>query len=89
MLCHGVTIALVPWLLDSSKALYSRQSRPLPGSDRRGEPRRPVIRAALPPAAPTVRKSSLSAHEHSSESQVDRAARLAREASKHVTSGKK
>ncbi|MCC6375970.1 MAG: APC family permease [Microbacteriaceae bacterium] len=38
MLCHGVTIALVPWLLDSSKYLYARPSRPLPGQSRRGEP---------------------------------------------------
>ncbi len=45
MLVHGVTIALVPWLLDSSKKLYRRPSRPLPGADRRGEPRRPAYRA--------------------------------------------
>ncbi len=50
-LCHGVTIALVPWLLDSSKALYGRPHRPLPGQDRRGEPRRPIMRTPLPPAA--------------------------------------
>jgi amino acid transporter len=56
MLCHGVTIALVPWLLDSSKALYGRPYRPLPGQDRRGEPRRPVMRKALPPAAPVTKR---------------------------------
>lgn len=50
-LVHGVTIALVPWLLDSSKKLYGQKQRPLPGADRRGEPARPVMRAPLPPAA--------------------------------------
>lgn len=37
MLVHGVTIALVPWLLDSSELIYGRRSRPLPGDERRGE----------------------------------------------------
>ncbi|WP_308800200.1 APC family permease [Agromyces silvae] len=41
MLVHGVTVALVPWLLDSSDLIYGRRSRPLPGQDRRGEPVRP------------------------------------------------
>ena len=50
MLVHGVTIALVPWLLDSAGSLY-RNNRPLPGQDRRGEPERPVLRKPLPPAA--------------------------------------
>ena len=51
VLCHGVTIALVPWLLDSSKTLYQRPGRPLPGQERRGEPiRPPVVRKPLPPA---------------------------------------
>ncbi|WP_378148005.1 APC family permease [Cnuibacter sp. UC19_7] len=45
MLVHGVTVALVPWLLDSSEVLYGRRSRPLPGQERRGEPVRPVKRA--------------------------------------------
>ncbi|GAA1847379.1 APC family permease [Agromyces salentinus] len=44
LLVHGVTISLVPWLLDSSDMLYGRRSRPLPGQDRRGEPVRPVPR---------------------------------------------
>ncbi|MCI2956378.1 APC family permease [Agromyces atrinae] len=44
MLVHGVTVTLVPWLLDSSDVLYGRRSRPLPGQDRRGEPVRPVAR---------------------------------------------
>jgi len=52
MLCPGVTVALVPWLLDSTKALYLRPQRPLPGQDRRGEPVRPVMRKALPPVTP-------------------------------------
>nr|WP_108249688.1 APC family permease [Planctomonas deserti] len=50
MLVHGVTISLVPWLLDSSELLYGRRSRPIPGQERRGEPRRPVPRKALEPA---------------------------------------
>ncbi|MGV8886149.1 MAG: APC family permease [Microbacteriaceae bacterium] len=56
LLCPGVTVALVPWLLDSSRALYTRTQRPLPGQARRGEPVRPVLpvvpvlRKALPPA---------------------------------------
>jgi amino acid transporter len=62
-LVHGVVIALVPWLLDSSTLIYGRRSRPLPGQDRRGEPRRPVARRPIPPAKipasakkPTARK---------------------------------
>ncbi|CAN5501611.1 hypothetical protein BH09ACT4_BH09ACT4_08540 [soil metagenome] len=50
-LVHGVVIALVPWLLDSSTLIYGRRSRPLPGQDRRGEPVRPVMRRPMPPAA--------------------------------------
>ncbi|WP_255252572.1 APC family permease [Curtobacterium sp. 'Ferrero'] len=44
LLVHGVTVALVPWLLDSSELLYGRRSRPLPGQERRGEPVRPQLR---------------------------------------------
>ncbi|MWB98969.1 amino acid permease [Agromyces sp. MMS17-SY077] len=44
LLVHGVTVALVPWLLDSSDLLYGRRSRPLPGQDRRGEAVRQVAR---------------------------------------------
>ena len=51
MLCHGVTIAVVPWLLDSSSLIYGRRSRPLPGQDRRGDPIRPPKRAMVSPAA--------------------------------------
>ncbi len=54
-LVHGVVIALVPWLLDSSTLIYGRRSRPLPGDARRGEPRRPVARRPMPPAAAHVR----------------------------------
>ena len=88
MLVHGVTIALVPWLLDSSKSLYSRSSRPLPGDVRRGEPRRPIMRKPLPPAAPAARKVGLSTTEISTESQVDRAARLARQSAAKKASAK-
>lgn len=38
MLVHGVTITLVPWLLDSSELIYGRRSRPLPGQERAGRP---------------------------------------------------
>ena len=54
MLVHGVTISLVPWLLDSSEMLYGRRSRPVPGMDRRGEPIRPVPRRVLTPAGAAV-----------------------------------
>jgi len=50
MLVHGVVVALVPWLLDSSDLIYGRRSRPLPGQDRRGEPVRPPVRAPQRPA---------------------------------------
>ncbi len=53
-LVHGVVIALVPWLLDSSDMIYGRRSRPLPGQDRRGEPVRPVKRAPMPPATGAI-----------------------------------
>ncbi|MEP6478528.1 MAG: APC family permease [Rhodoglobus sp.] len=54
VLVHGVVLALVPWLLDSSDLIYGRRSRPIPGQDRRGEPRRPIVRKAMPPAKPVV-----------------------------------
>ncbi|GAB6856173.1 APC family permease [Microbacterium xylanilyticum] len=38
MLVHGVTITLVPWLLDSSELIYGRRSRPVPGQQRSGRP---------------------------------------------------
>ncbi|MFT4218996.1 MAG: APC family permease [Microbacterium sp.] len=38
MLVHGVSISLVPWLLDSSELVYGRRSRPYPGQQRAGEP---------------------------------------------------
>lgn len=53
MLVHGVTITLVPWLLDSSELIYGRRSRPVPGQERAG---RPVVassgRRAHRPAGP-------------------------------------
>lgn len=53
MLVHGVSITLVPWLLDSSELIYGRRSRPLPGQERGG---RPVVasgaRRAHRPAGP-------------------------------------
>lgn len=36
MLVHGVSITLVPWLLDSSELIYGRRSRPIPGQERSG-----------------------------------------------------
>ena len=51
LLVHGVTVALVPWLLDSSELLYGRRSRPLPGQDRRGEPVRPPLRRSPQPGS--------------------------------------
>jgi hypothetical protein len=42
MLVHGVTITLVPWLLDSSEVVYGRRSRPLPGQERAGRPYSPT-----------------------------------------------
>ncbi|WP_425563379.1 APC family permease [Microbacterium panaciterrae] len=38
MLVHGVSITLVPWLLDSSELIYGRRSRPMPGQQRSGRP---------------------------------------------------
>ena len=58
MLVHGVSITLVPWLLDSSELIYGRRSRPLPGQERAGRPvdtSRPVVvsgRRAHRPAGP-------------------------------------
>lgn len=58
MLVHGVSITLVPWLLDSSELIYGRRSRALPGDDRAGRALveevhragRRVSRPAGPPA---------------------------------------
>ncbi|MCU4673818.1 APC family permease [Microbacterium fluvii] len=36
MLVHGVSITLVPWLLDSTELIYGRRSRPMAGDDRAG-----------------------------------------------------
>jgi hypothetical protein len=55
MLVHGVSITLVPWLLDSSEVIYGRRSRPLPGEDRAGRPGPEIQRhgrRAMRPAGP-------------------------------------
>jgi amino acid transporter len=44
ILCPGVAVVLVPWLLDSSRALYTRPPRPMPGLERRGVAALPVVR---------------------------------------------
>ena len=44
VLCPGVAVVLVPWLLDSSRALYTRPPRPIPGLERRGVAALPVVR---------------------------------------------
>lgn len=53
MLVHGVTITLVPWLLDSSELIYGRRSRPLPGQERAGRPTADALPGrSAPPSAP-------------------------------------
>lgn len=56
MLVHGVSITLVPWLLDSSELIYGRRSRALPGDDRAGrggvEEEHRVGRRVTRPAGP-------------------------------------
>ncbi len=52
MLVHGVSITLVPWLLDSSELIYGRRSRPLPGQQRGGQP------APLPGHVPHARRAT-------------------------------
>ncbi|PZF07633.1 DNA-binding protein [Curtobacterium sp. MCLR17_040] len=61
LLVHGVTVALVPWLLDSSELLYGRRSRPLPGQERRGEPVRPPLRRPVQPGSSAEAAASASA----------------------------
>ncbi|HZW42141.1 MAG TPA: APC family permease [Agromyces sp.] len=56
LLVHGVTVSLVPWLLDSSDLIYGRRSRPLPGQDRRGEPVRPVPRRPVAESGQKARR---------------------------------
>jgi amino acid transporter len=56
MLVPGVTVSIVPWLLDEAKLILKRPVRPFPGQDRRGEPNRPLIRRHISPetaATPT------------------------------------
>ncbi|MDR7184303.1 amino acid transporter [Microbacterium trichothecenolyticum] len=56
MLVHGVSITLVPWLLDSSELIYGRRSRALPGDDRAGRVTGPEVhragRRVVRPAGP-------------------------------------
>lgn len=47
-LCPGVAVVLVPWLLDSSKHLYTQPARPSPGLERRGLTALPANRDAVP-----------------------------------------
>ncbi|WP_187978220.1 APC family permease [Mycetocola sp. JXN-3] len=56
LLVHGVTVSLVPWLLDSSEMIYGRRSRPLPGDARRGLPQRP---APMRPAGARVSNGAM------------------------------
>ncbi len=66
MMIHGVSITLVPWLLDSSEIIYGRRSRPLPGDERAGRPApeiqhvgRRATRSEGPPAQDDVNRRSL------------------------------
>jgi amino acid transporter len=56
MLIHGVSITLVPWLLDSSELVYGRRSRPLPGQERAGHPVVVNGRRAHRPEGPPTEK---------------------------------
>ena len=59
MMEKGVSISLVPWLLDSSTLVYGRRSRVVAGDARRGEPRTPPVRSHLTPETveiPTARR---------------------------------
>jgi amino acid transporter len=58
MLIHGVSITLVPWLLDSSELIYGRRSRPLLGQDRSGVGQLPEHPRAAPSSAPPARFDS-------------------------------
>ncbi|MSW97053.1 MAG: amino acid permease [Actinobacteria bacterium] len=49
MMEKGVSISLIPWLLDSSTLVYGRRSRVVAGDARRGEPRTPPVRSQLTP----------------------------------------
>ena len=75
MLVHGVVIALVPWLLDSSELIYGRRSRPVPGQDRRGEPVRPIKRRVMPPVGKSdsarARASAADAHKSPARASAD------------------
>ena len=59
VLCPGVAVVLVPWLLDSSRALFDRPDRPLPGQERRGVPMRPVVRQAASTTNPVRSRTTV------------------------------
>ena len=44
MLVPGVTVSVVPWVLDEARLMLKRPPRPMVGDARRGEPGRPLIR---------------------------------------------
>lgn len=56
MLVHGMTITIVPWLLDSSDLVYGHHSRAVPGQDRAGMPT-PTGRAPAPRAPLNIRQA--------------------------------
>ncbi|MFT2818326.1 APC family permease [Leifsonia sp. A12D58] len=85
MLVHGVTIALVPWLLDSSELIYGRRSRPIPGQDRRGEPVRPPRPVPRKPLTPAAQAAETAAAEQAAASRT--AAATTATAHKPATSG--
>lgn len=66
MLFPGVEVTLVPWLLDSSRALYTRPPRPLPGQARRGEPVRktPIRKSPTTPRNGTPKPPRDAIHHH-------------------------
>ena len=84
MLFPGVEVTLVPWLLDSSRALYERPERMLPGQERAGGPRQPYVRAAPstpPEGLPTAETArEMRKAEAARESDRAKAARAAKKA---------
>jgi hypothetical protein len=71
MLFPGVEVTLVPWLLDSTRSLYARPERPLPGQSRRGEPAAPSRRRSRRKqknGAPIVRKNGTTPNTRSTDS---------------------
>jgi len=68
MLVPGVTVAIVPWLLDDAKLIFKRRVRPLPGQDRRGEPSRPLIRRHITPEETVAQTSRAQARNSKTDS---------------------